>query len=119
LHVSQFSDHSNAKSRVRFFDDPIGVLSSMMLVVSDIDGHSRVEQVSLIHHRDAGRVQGWARFLLREWRDAAPDGFVVPIMWQNEKDIPEVAGQKTFTFHCPLEPGWRKLLTSVPPLVTA
>ena len=91
----------------------------MMLVVSDIDGHSRVEQVSLIHHRDAGRVQGWARFLLREWRDAAPDGFVVPIMWQNEKDIPEVAGNKTFTCHCRLELAWRKLLRSVPPLVTA
>jgi hypothetical protein len=102
--VSQFSsDKNTAKARLRTFDDPIGLLSPMMLAIVDIDGHTHVTQESLIEHRSPDQILGWAIFLLRQWRDAAPNKFVVPIMWENTE----------LTFYCPLEVGWRQKLIVV------
>lgn len=111
--VASFPDNSSETARLRKFDDPIGLLSPMMLAIHDIDGHTRVEQESFIERRSPGQILGWAKFLLRQWRESSPGGFVVPIMWQNTKDIEEINGKKTHTFHCPLEDGWRKLLKFV------
>jgi|GEM_PF-3169344 len=103
-HVADFSDANNtAVARLRTFDDPIGLLSPMMLALHDIDGHTRVEQESFIEQRTPDQVHGWAEFLVRRWGDPAPDRFVVPIMWDN----------KELTFHCPLEAGWRQKLQFV------
>lgn len=99
--VADFSSAKNTtKARLRTFDDPIGLLSPMMLAIVDVDGHTHVQQESFFERRSPEQIRGWAEFLLREWRDAAPNGFVVPIMWENTE----------LTFHCPLEVGWRQKL---------
>jgi len=103
-HVADFSEDNNtARARLRKFNDPIGLLSPMMLAVADIDGHTHVEQESFIEHRTPDEVHGWAEFLVRQWSDPAPERFVVPIMWENSE----------LTFHCPLEVGWREKLKFV------
>lgn len=103
-HVAEFSDANNAAAtRLRTFEDPIGLLSPIILAIHDIDGHTHVEQESFIEERSLDQVHGWAEFLVRQWGDPAPARFVVPIMWDN----------KELTFHCPLEVGWRGKLQFV------
>jgi hypothetical protein len=103
-HVSEFSSQNNtATARLRAFEDPIGLLSPLLLAVHDIDGHTRVEQESFMEQRNPQQIRGWAEFLLRQWGEEAPKGFVVPVMWDNSE----------LTFHCPLEPGWRQKLRLV------
>ena len=102
--VADFSsDKNTAKARLRTFDDPIGLLSPMMLALVDVDGHSHVTQESFIEQRSSNQIKGWAECLLRRWQDTAPDRLVVPIMWENTER----------TFHCPLESGWRQKLAFV------
>ena len=102
--VADFSSAKNtAKARLRTFDDPIGLLSPMMLALVDKDGHSHVEQESFIEQRSSRQIKGWAEFLLRRWQDPSPNRLVVPMMWENTER----------TFHCPLESGWRQKLAFV------
>ena len=102
--VAEFnSDKNTAKARLRTFDDPIGLLSPLLLAIVDVDGHTHVQHESFLDHRSPEQVLGWANFLLRQWRESAPTGFVVPIMWDNSE----------LTFYCPLEVGWRQKLKYV------
>ncbi len=89
--------------RERLFDDPIGLLWPMLLAIQDLDGHTHVESYILIEHRNPEQIAGWAEFFLREWRwQSAADGFVMPVMWQDD--------EHPYTFYCPLEQGWRDKL---------
>lgn len=97
------SSKLNSTLRERVFDDPIGLLWPMLLAVHDIDGHTNIESFALIEHGAPDQIEGWAEFLIREWRwSSNADQFVVPVMWQND-EIP-------LTFYCPLEDGWRSKL---------
>jgi hypothetical protein len=69
----------------------------MVVGILDKDGHTNVESGSLIELRTVEQIQGWAEFLLRQWRQGGSTEFVVPVMWENSE----------LTYHCPLEPGWR------------
>ncbi|HLK81770.1 MAG TPA: hypothetical protein VKT99_09785 [Xanthobacteraceae bacterium] len=99
--AGEFAKHtSTVKKRYRLFQDPIGLLSDMLIGVVDLDGHTNVESGSLMDNRTPDEVTGWAQFLLRQWRQGNAMEFVVPVMWENAE----------LTFHCPLEEGWRQKL---------
>src|SRR5262249_14115099 len=51
------SDKNTAKARLRTFDDPIGLLSPMMLAIVDIDGHTHVTQESFIERRSPNQIK--------------------------------------------------------------
>jgi len=103
-HVAEFSsDDNTTQARLRTFDDPLGLLSPMLIAIVDRDGHTRVDDESFLEHRTPSEIRGWAIFLLRVWKEQSPERFVVPVMWENSET----------TFHCPLEPGWREKLQSV------
>jgi hypothetical protein len=103
-HVAEFNgDDNTTKARLRTFDDPLGLLSPMLLAIVDRDGHTQVDDESFLERRSPSEVRGWAISLLRVWKEESPASFVIPVMWENTET----------TFHCPLEPGWRDKLRFV------
>ena len=87
---------SGPKQRYRGFDDPIGLVSPLLLGVEDIDGHTRVDDYTLMEHKTTEEISGWAEILVRRWNESSPSRFVLPVMWENSET----------SFYTPLEPGF-------------
>jgi len=100
---------NNQVHRIRLFEDPLGEFASMLIaMIVELDGNGdvkREESFQLIDRKDVADVAGWAKVLIRRWREKKPTGhFIIPIMWADENET---------TFHCPLESGWRAALRIV------
>jgi hypothetical protein len=102
--IDQYRQVTNLPwDRARVFDDPIGLLWPLLIDVVDLDGHTKVASNSYIDQPTPDQIRGWAEFLIRQWREGAPRGFVLPVMWDD----------KELTYHCPLEPGFALKLRRV------
>lgn len=87
---------SGPQKRYRGFEDPIGLVSPMLIGINDIDGHTRIGDYTLMEHKTTNDIKGWAEILIRRWNESNPSRFVLPVMWENSDT----------TFYSPLEPGF-------------
>jgi hypothetical protein len=96
------SKNNTARDRARVFVDPFGELTTLVIAVRDIDGHSKVIDFSFVEQMVPSHIQEWAKTLIGRW-SGLPNEFVLPVMWDNAER----------SFHCPSEDGWRQKLQFV------
>jgi hypothetical protein len=103
--VTDFSETGNEpRRRIRIFTDPIGLVPTLLIEITDVDLHTNVKSIAIIERPMLPpHVQEWATMLIRQWKGSASE-FVLPVMWQNDER----------THHAPLEPGWSLKLKFVP-----
>jgi hypothetical protein len=94
--------NNTARDRARVFVDPFGELTTMVIAVRDLDGHSNVFDFSFVERLVQADIQEWAKTLIGTWRGVQGE-FVVPVMWDNHE----------LSYHCPNEDGWREKLRFV------
>lgn len=94
--------NNTARDRARVFNDPLGELTTLVVAVRDLDGHTNVFDFSFVEKLVKTDIQQWAEVLIGAWR--GPQGeFIMPVMWDNAER----------SFSCPVELGWREKLRFV------
>jgi len=94
--------NNTARDRARVFVDPFGELSTLVVAVRDLDGHTRVFDFSFVERLVPSEIQQWAETLIGTWRGPQSE-FVIPVMWDNTDR----------SWSCPVEESWRQKLQFV------
>jgi hypothetical protein len=94
--------NNTARDRARVFLDPFGELSTLVVAVRDLDGHTNVFDFSFAERLVPAEIQEWAETLIGTW-SGPPGEFVLPVMWDNTER----------SWDCPGEESWRERLQFV------
>lgn len=94
--------------RKRLFEDSLGEIATMMIVVALEENDLGVTVVQssaqAIDRRGSADLIGWAEVIIRRWKSSPQKGFVVPILFEADGDL---------SFHLPMETGYREYIKIV------
>lgn len=93
------ASNNTARDRARVFADPLGELTTLVIAVRDLDGHTQVFDFSFVDKLIPAHIRDWALALIGAW-DGPSTEFVIPVMWDNGE----------LSYHLPAEDGWRSKL---------
>jgi hypothetical protein len=96
-----FINNTN-RDRARVFFDSLGELSTLVVAVRDLDGHTQVFDFSFVERLVPSEIHEWAKTLIGTWRGSQAE-FVIPVMWDNNER----------SWSCPVEQTWSEKLQFV------
>jgi hypothetical protein len=94
--------NNTTRDRARVFFDPLGLISTLVVAVRDLDGHTNVFDFSFVERLVPSDINEWAQALIGRWQGSMGE-FVLPVMWDNTER----------TWDCPAEDAWRSKLRFV------